>query len=272
MQENKTIRKRIKMRQRGLSVACMLLAAALTSCDEQPSPSNTTTTQGSDDSAAAYAALSATLDHCEDAHAACLESASDSTSARARCEREAQSCHAQAGPMAEQAQRTLERETHGCHRACTEDDAGPGGSDDADSGTGDLDDCIGKHAPKLPSCLRGLVTCLNDVGIFERAASRGELRGCVREAHNCIRERLAELRRWKRDRLHNRAGSDAQDAGPASAGTGGEAAADNGGSGGEVSAGNGAAGSGGADAGEAPAREERRRGNRHHHWKPFWKR
>jgi hypothetical protein len=109
------------------------------------------------------------------------------------------------------------------------------------------------------------------VGLFQREATRGEIRDCVDDAHECIRDRLAELRQWKRERWHNRAGSVAQDAGPATGGTGG-ATAGSGGS--EAGSGGSEAGSGaaGSDAGVSPA-EEQGRGRRHHrHWKPFWKR
>jgi hypothetical protein len=257
MQENKTIRKPTEMRRRGLSVASLLLAvAALTSCDEQASPSIPTTTRVVDDSAAAYAALSSALERCEDANEACLDAAGNDSSAREQCARDAASCRTQAEPIEEQAENTLERETRWCHKVCTDDDAGPGGTDDADGGTGDMDECIDKHAPRLPKCLRGLVTCVNDAGLFQREASRSELRGCVTEAHECIRERLDELREKKRDRWHNRAGSDA----PSTAGTGG--------------AGGPEAGSGGAaagnDAGVSPASEDRR--SRRDRWRPFWRR
>lgn len=257
MPEIQTIRKRTELCRCGLGVASMLLAlAALTSCDEQPLPSANTTTKVVDDSAAAYAALSNALERCEDAHEACLQTAGDDTSARDSCARDASRCRAQAEPMAKQAESTLERETRRCHKICNDDDAGPGASDDADGGTGDLDACIDKHAPRLPTCLRGLVTCVNDVGLFQRGASRSEIRGCVEEAHECIRERLAELRQSKRDRWQNRAGFDARDAGPPTGGSGGAEAG---------------SGDGGSDAGLSPARDERR-GRRHHDWKPFWRR
>lgn len=261
MQNIETIRKRNETRRRGLSVACMLLAiAALTSCDEHPSPSTPITTQAIPDSAAAYAALSATLAQCEAAQATCLERAGDDQRAQESCERAAASCRAQAERMEQQAESTLERETRRCHKLCSDEDAGPGGADDADGGTGDLDECLNEHAPRLPRCLRGLVTCLHDAGIFERDATRTEIRSCVREAHGCIRDRIAELR--------DRAGADARDAGTVTGGTGGEPAA---GSGGASSSGSGAAGSGGADAGDAAAASEER-GRRHHRWKPFWRR
>jgi len=266
MQKNKTIRKRNPTRRRGLCVASMLLAiAALTSCDEQPSPSTSTTTTVVGDSAAAYNALSSALERCEDTSEACLEAAGNSASARDQCERDAASCRAQAEPIEEQAESTLERETRRCHKICSDDDAGPGGTDDADGGTGDLDECIDKHAPRLPRCLRGLVACVNDAGLWQRDATRSEIRECVSEAHECIRDRLAELRQRKRDRWHNRAGSGAQDAGPPTGGTGGAGGSEAGSGGAEAGSG----GEGGSDAGASPEREGRR-SRRHRDWKPFW--
>jgi hypothetical protein len=257
MQENKTIRKLHRNRQRGLCVASMLLTlAASTSCDEQPSPSIPSTTQVVDNSAAAYAALSNALERCEDANDDCLEAAGTDTSARERCAREAASCRAHAEPIERQAESTLERETRYCHKICSDDDAGPGGSDDADGGTGDLDECIDKHAPRLPRCLRGLVTCVNDAGLFRRDATRGEIRECVAEAHECIRERLAELRERKRDHWHGRAGSDA---GPPAGGAGG------------AEAGSGGAGGVENDAGVSPAREERRSRRQRGFWPFRWR-
>jgi hypothetical protein len=246
----------------------MLLAiAALTSCDEQPSP-NGSTPIAVDDSAAAYAALSVTLAHCDDANETCLEAAGESGRARQRCASELETCRTQAKPAEEVAENTLERETHWCHKVCTDEDAGPGGADDADGGSGDLDDCIAGHAPKLPKCLKGLFKCLNKAGIFERDASRRELRSCVRETHGCIKDRLAELRD-KHHGSHHGAGFGAPDAGPAG-GSGGAATA---GSGGE-SAGSGAAGTAGNGGAEAVAPSDDGRHGRKHkrHGQPFWKR
>lgn len=261
MQNNHAIRERKRPRG-GLGAACVLLiTATLTSCEQQSSsPSSPATTQVVDDSRAAYAALSSALERCEQSYDSCLATAGTNADARARCEQDAVGCREQAEPMAQQAQDTLEREAHHCHKLCSDDDAGPGGTDAADGGSGDLDECIDKHAPRLPRCLGGLAGCLAHVGPFQRDATLRGLGSCVREAHACIKDRLAELRRHKH-------GHDARDASVTDSGAGSDAALDSGATAGDDAA---------VDASSAPepspAREDRRRGRRHDRWKPFWKR
>lgn len=243
MQENTTIRERTELLRRSLRVACLLLAAAaLTGCDEQPSP-NASTTKVVNDSASLYAALSATLEQCDEAYEACLDAAGESRSAQMQCEANAELCRAQTQPMENECERTLEREAHHCHSICGDEDAGV---DDADAGSGDMNQCITRHAPRLPMCLSGLVACLDEAGICNHEVSRSEFHDCVRATHRCIKDELRTLRERKHKWWHrHRAGSAAAGSG----GAGGTAGAAEAGSGGAATAGSGGdpgvAGSGG---------------------------
>lgn len=241
-------------------VASLLLAlTAWTGCEEQASPSASTPTTVANDSAAAYAALSTALSQCDDNFDTCSESAGTSMSARAQCASERDACNKAAAAMEADAENKLERETHHCRAVCSDDDAGPG-DDSADAGSGDMNECLGHHAPRLPHCLGGLFSCLVDAGVFHRDASRGEIRDCVREANSCIVDELRELR--ERGRHHHEAGS---------------SAAGSGGSGG--SAGAATAGSGGASAGDADSDDQddendeggRGRGRRHRGFFGWWR-
>lgn len=203
----------------------MLLAvAAWTGCEDQASPSASTPTAAVvNDSAAAYAALSARLSQCDDSFDACIDSAGTSNSAQAQCASDRDACNRQAASMEADAESRLERETHHCRAVCTDEDAGPG-EDSADAGSGDMNECLGHHAPRLPRCLAGLYSCLVDAGVWTRDATRGEIRDCVREANSCILDELRELR--ERRRHHHEGGSAAAGSGgsTATAGAGGAAA------------------------------------------------
>ena len=250
MHEITTIRKRIDLPERSLRAACMLLAiAALTGCDEQPSP-NTSTTQTGNDSAALYAALSATLEECDAALESCLVAAGESTRAQMQCQTEAETCKTQTQPMENACEQTLERETHHCHSICGDEDAGV---DDADAGSGDMHQCVTRHAPKLPKCLSGLVACLGEAGICNHDVPRSEFRGCVHETHQCIKDELRTLREKKHKWWqHHRAGAPAAGAGSGGVGTpvAGSGGATTAGSGGAATAGTGGdPGAGGASGG-----------------------
>jgi len=218
----------------------LLAVAAWTGCDEQASPSEgATTTVVANDSAAAYAALTARLSQCDNSFDTCIDAAANSDSAQARCASERDACNQQAASMEADAENKLERETHHCREVCTDEDAGPG-ADSADAGSGDMNECLGHHAPRLPRCLAGLFSCLVDAGVFSRDATRGEVRDCVREANSCIVDELRDAR--ERRRHHHGANE------------GGSSAAGNGGSGGTSgSAGEATAGAGG-DPGVSPNR------------------
>ncbi|HET8936763.1 MAG TPA: hypothetical protein VFN67_25140 [Polyangiales bacterium] len=241
MQKITTIRRRFDLSERSLRAACTLLAiAALTGCDEQSSP-NTSTTPTGNDSAALYAALSASLEECDSALENCLEAAGESTQAQMQCQAEAETCRTQTQPMENTCEQTLERETHRCHSICGDDDAGV---DDADAGSGDMNQCVTRHAPRLPKCLSGLVACLGEAGICNRDVSRSEFRDCVHETHQCIKDELRDLRERKHNWWHHhRAGAPA--AGASAAGNGGAGAGGVGtpiaGSGGATTAGSGGA-------------------------------
>jgi hypothetical protein len=273
MQENTTFLKRIEVRRRSLGVACMLLAsAALMGCDEQPSPSASPAKAVGSDSAAKYAALSSALERCDADQQKCLGQPGAS---EASCDSAAEACREQTKPSEADAQGTLEKETRHCRKICTDDDAGP---DDADGGSGDMDGCIGQHAPRLPKCLSAMIECLDEAGAFDRSATRSDVRSCVSEAHSCIKEELAALRELKRQWWREHLGL--ADAGAATAGGGGEGTAGSGGDPDPGSAGGGgdpgsAAGSGGAEAVDAGASDDGRsgRGRKHKHgWRPFWER
>lgn len=211
MQENTTILKHRPLSKRGFRAARVLLAtAAFVGCEGQtPSQSSTATTP---DSAAAYLALSSMLDSCEDTLQTCLMDAGDDPAARAQCQATADACSAQTGAMEQQAEQTLEREAHHCRKLCSSDeDAGAqddnDDSDDGDAGSGDMHACLSRHAPKLPKCVSELFTCMEEAGIRERDATRSEIRACLREAHSCFKQELAERRAERRMR-HSGHGSD----------------------------------------------------------------
>jgi hypothetical protein len=264
MQKNK---KRIEARQQSLRVACALTVSAVMGCDTQPSPSSSAAAPGAaGDSAAAYAELSKVIEQCEESYESCLDSAADETAAQA-CETQAESCREQKARPAEQnAKKKLDHEAHWCHKICNDEDAGPGGSDDADAGSGDLGDCIVKKAPKLPRCTRGLVECLAEVGGGGGEATGREIGACVSDAHACVRERVVDALRERWERRHG------EETG--AGGSGGAAAGGSGGSGGAAVGG--AGGSGGAAADDDEDSNEgngrgRGRGHRHRHfWFPFW--
>jgi hypothetical protein len=130
--------------------------------------------------------------------------------------------------MEADAESRLERETHHCRAICTDEDAGPG-DDSADAGSGDMNECLGHHAPRLPRCLAGLYSCLVDAGVWSRDATRGEIRDCVREANSCILDELREVRERRRHhRGNDEGGSPAAGSGgsTATAGAGGAAVVD----------------------------------------------
>jgi len=254
MQENTTNQKHRLLRNGGLRAAqAMLAVAALVGCDEQtPSESSTTATS---DSAAAYLALSSMLDSCEQTLQTCLQQAGDDSSARAQCEATADACTNDTQGMEEQAEQTLERETRHCHKICNGDEDA-GAQDDADAGSGDMEGCLTRHAPKLPKCVVGLLGCLDDAGIRERDATRTEIHACLHEAHSCFKDELAARRAERRAR-HHHAASEQPATAPA---TTTDDAADSDSSASEAQLPSEGAG---GSSGEA---------KRHHRFVPFWKR
>jgi len=199
MQENTTNRNWLALRKRASLMACTLFAgASFLACGEDASVA---ANSGSEpDSAAAYAALSATLEACDDRLDACTQQASADPKALAACDTEAMSCKQKAQSAEQHAQSSLQQEAASCRKHCQDDDAG----------AGDMHGCIDKHAPKLPGCVKDLVVCLEAAGVRKADATPTEIGACLHAAHDCFKDELQkqrEARRARRDGHKAAAGS-----------------------------------------------------------------
>lgn len=197
---------------RGLSVVVTLgMATAIWSCSDEASP-RLADSSGAD-ALAAYAALSAELEACENDLAACTAAAAGAADALARCESTAATCRDQTADADARAHDALSRDA----RRCADDDDAGVPTDDEDagaSGAGHAKGCLGEHLPNIPRCVDELVECLDAAGLRERDASRREIFECVRSAHSCIRHELSDWRAWRRAGRPGRtaAGGEAADA------------------------------------------------------------
>ena len=216
MQENTTNRNWLTLRARAGLLACTLFAgASFLACGEDgPVAANS---GSEDDSAAAYAALSASLEACDDQLEACTAQANGLPQALAACDTDAMSCKQKAQSAEQRAQSSLQRDTERCRKHCKDDDAG---TDDA--GAGDMHGCLGKHAPKLPACVKQLIACLDDAGVRKADATPKELGACLHAAHTCFKDELQKQREARRAQRKQRSKA-AAGSGAAGGGSGGSA-------------------------------------------------
>lgn len=232
MQENTTNRNWTTLRTRAGLLACTLFAgAAFLACGEDaPVAANS----GSDeDSAAAYAALSATLESCDEQLDACTAQAGKDPTALAACDTQAMSCKQKAESAEQHAQSCLKHDADRCKKH---------GGDDAgtdDGGTGDMHGCLGKRAPKLPKCVKELLGCLDEAGVRKRDATVKEIGMCLAAAHTCFKDELQKQREARRAEREAKKHQGAAGSAPhTDAGSGGAAvkpvAAGSGGSGGSA--------------------------------------
>jgi hypothetical protein len=200
-----------------IGLAGLLCVAAWTGCGEDGAAPPTSAT--GDDTASAYEALSASLQACEDQQAACTTAAAGDAAKRMDCEAQAVACKQKTEAAAEHARENLARDTHACWKRCRhgDDDAGAITSDD-DAGTDDMHGCIRRHTPRLPRCVAGLLSCLQDAGLRSGDATRDELTQCIQEADSCFRDEFAARR--GRDRGRGNGRSDQPGSGAGAAGTG----------------------------------------------------
>jgi hypothetical protein len=215
--------------ERALELACILsVTAVMSACGEDTS--TPTTSAAGDDTAQAYEALSLSLQACEDGQDACTTAAAGDAVKVASCDSEAAACTKKTEAAAARAKENLARDTNSCWKRCghSDDDAGAVSRDD-DGGTEDLPGCIEHHAPRLPSCVGGLLSCLHDAGFRKGDASRDELAECIQEADACFHDKLAARRDEKRGRGRG------DEAGKGAAVAGSPAAAASGGAGGRKS-------------------------------------
>lgn len=186
--------------ERTLELACILsVMAVMSACGEDAT--TPATSAAGDDTAQAYEALSLSLQACEDRQDACTTAAAGDAVKVDSCETEAAACEKKTEAAAERARENLARDTNSCWSRCrhSDDDAGAVSSDD-DAGTEDMHGCIEHRAPRLPACVRGLLSCLRDAGFKKGDASREELVACVQEADACFRDEFAARRAEKRGR------------------------------------------------------------------------
>jgi hypothetical protein len=221
---------------RTVGLACILAAAAVMSaCGEEAA--TPTTSAPTDDTASAYEALSASLQACEERQDACTTAASGDATKLASCESEAAGCKQKTEAAADHARENLARDTNACWKKCRhgDDDAGAVSSED-DGGTDDMQGCVEHHAPRLPRCVLGLLSCLQSSGIRKGDATREELVTCIQAADTCFRDEFKARReeaRGDRGRRGDEAGTGAAGGtpvtSPAAGGAGGAAAAGRGG-------------------------------------------
>jgi hypothetical protein len=225
MRENTMFQKQTTVSVRVLRVTHALFAAALFGGCGQGSDA---APQAADNSAAAYAALTAKLEACDDQHDACSSSATGK-SQQAQCDTAANGCESDAKKGADHAKDSLSRDADKCYTNSQDDDAGT--SDDAGTGQGeDMDSCVAEHTPRIPKCLKEFVSCLHDA----RAKSEHghghkkpvtALLGCVAKADACIWHELADVRREhhaaKQGHAAGSGGSAGHAGSPSTAGAGG---------------------------------------------------
>jgi hypothetical protein len=242
--ESMTIQNQKITWDRGIQLARILSVAALMSaCGEDASPS---TSAPSDDTATAYEALSASLQACEDQQDACVTAALGDAAKLAKCDSDAAACKQKTEAQAEHARGNLERDTNSCWKKCRHGDDDAGAANDDDGGMEDMHGCIEHHAPRLPRCIGGIVSCLHDAGLRKGDATRAEIIDCIQAADQCFRDEFAARRG------HGGPGQSGGNAGRPAAGSPAPAA----GSGGS-SAGSPAAGSGGAGGSKSGRNEGR---------------
>ena len=208
MQENTMNRNRLALRARaGIALCGLFAAASFLACGEE-APAAVSSNE--DDSAAAYAALSASLEACEAQLDDCTDEAAGDATKQAACETAAASCNQRAQSAEEHARGSLTRDADRCKKHGKDEDAGPD-----DGGAGDLHGCIGRHVPKLPMCVKELLTCLDDAGLRKHDATRKEIGACLHDAHDCFKaelkkkrdERRAERKERKADKRDTKMGN-----------------------------------------------------------------
>jgi hypothetical protein len=226
------------------------MAAVMSACGEDastPTPSAT-----ADDTAQSYEALSASLQACEDQQDARTTAANGDATLLASSDREAADCKKKTEAAAEHARDNLARDTNSCWKRCRhdDDDAGAPISSDDDGGTDDMHGCIEHHAPRLPSCVLGLLGCLHDAGLRKGNATREELVMCIQEADSCFRDEFAARR--EAERGHRGPGRGGNEAGKGAAGSTPVPSPAAGGAGGAAGGAAGSAGSAGKSGDKSP--------------------
>ena len=191
MQENTTNRNRLALRTRaGLAVCSLFAAASFLACGaEEPAA----VSSNEDDSAAAYAALSKSLEACEDQLDDCTTEAAGDPTKQAACDAAGMRCNQQAQGAEEHARASLKHDADRCKKHGKDEDAGT-----EDGGAGDMHGCIGRHAPKLPMCVKELLSCLDDAGLRKHDATPKEIGACLHDAHDCFKAELAKKRDARR--------------------------------------------------------------------------
>ena len=191
MQENTTNRNRLALRTRaGLALSSLFAAASFLACGaEEPAA----VSSSEDDSAAAYAALSRSLEACEDKLDDCTTDAAGDQAKQAACDTADMRCKQQAQSVEEHARASLKHDADRCKKHGKDDDAGT-----EDAGAGEMHGCIGRHAPKLPMCVKELLTCLDEAGLRKRDATPKEIGACLHDAHDCFKAELAKKREARR--------------------------------------------------------------------------
>jgi hypothetical protein len=170
----------------------MLTAAMFMACGSEPTTA-TTPTASNDDAAAAYAALSASLQDCQDAQDTCETAAAGDATKLAACDADAKTCTAGTKDKADHAHSCLRNAAEGCFKGSHHDDDG---GVRGHNGPG-MRGCFGGRAPAVPACVDALFTCLENV------ADQTAVDACVETAHTCL---MAQAQSHSGDHGHGSAG------------------------------------------------------------------
>jgi len=173
----------------------MLTAAMFMACGSEPTTA-TTPTASNDDAAAAYAALSASLQECQDTQDTCETAAAGDATKLAACDADAKTCTAGTKDKADHAHSCLRNAAEGCFKGSHHDDDG---GVRGHNGSG-MRGCFGGRAPAVPACVDALFTCL------EKVADQAAVDACVETAHTCL---MAQAPSHTGDHGHASAGAGA---------------------------------------------------------------
>ncbi|MET0388019.1 MAG: hypothetical protein ABW321_18750, partial [Polyangiales bacterium] len=154
-----------------LLVACGQEAGSISNTPTSGSTPTTTGGGATTTAATAYAALSVSLDACEEKQAECVAAAAGDVTAIAACDTAAETCVGSTREMARNARDRLCDDAegcvrdHGCRGRGRDDDAGVSDGD-ADGGADDEScrgrrECVARNAPQIPECVETLWECLD---------------------------------------------------------------------------------------------------------------